>query len=332
MLDTTAVRVYKYLAVNSSGGVFKGRISEIVSATGLSRVDILEALSHLEEEKYVQVVHSPANLANLVELFAGALLRAEAGYIEALRRLTQTSLEDAKITIKEEKERALKYLSGTEYEELLAVDVTAVLRELESLNRMLAKALSHYVDSNPSSALGEPINLDNSAKYLRRLEKLIDIKNKFTDEDNTFLATVLSVFIEIPVKEKTIMESSHQQLMKKLEDLEQSLEEVEARILIEGATSELVDMRMRIKNQIDSLRRSLTSTGERKVYFIEKSEIPQLLSSLDSRETFLSCILEGLRTASDNPFSAKVRTALANVLELLRIEREILKKLEQKIA
>jgi DNA-binding transcriptional regulator GbsR (MarR family) len=331
MLDTASVSVYKYLAVNSSGGVYKGRISEIMRATGLSRMDVLKVLSQLEEEKYVQVVYSPVNPTELFTQLAGTLFKAEAEYIGAIRGLLQTPLEGAKKAIEEERDLALKYLSGTEYEELLAVDVTSVVRELETLNRELAKAFSLYVDLNPSSVLGETVSVDNSMKYLRRLDRFIDLKNTITEEDVVYLSTALSIFMEVPARKKTIMKSSTQQIIKNLEDLEQNLEEVEARILIEGATPELVNMRLQIKSKIDSLRKSLASTKEGEVYFIEKSEVPQLLTALNSKEALFSEILEGLRSVSKSPLSEKVGTTLAKALELIRIERDILKKLERKI-
>lgn len=332
MLDTTAVKIYKYLAVNSSNNIYRGSISEIARATGLSGMDILKALSLLEEEKYVQVIHSPVNLAVLFMQLAGALLRAEAGFVETLRGLRQIPIESARKAVETEKDLALKLLKGTEFEELLAIDIIAVLEELDTLNSALSKAFSHFINLNPPSTLEGHISIDNSIKYLRRLGRLIDMENVFTNEDIASLAAALSVFIEIPVKRRTIMSNLAQQTMRNLEDLEQSLEEVEARILIEGATPELVNMRMHIKNQVDLLMKSLTSAREREVYFIEKNEVPQLLSALDSKETFFTYISDSLKTANNNPLGAKVGAVLARVLELLRMEREILMKIEQKIS
>jgi hypothetical protein len=128
VLDTRSVSVYKYVATNSREGVYRGRISDIVRATGLSRTDVLKTLSLLEQEKYILVVYSSLNIPEIFKNLSVSLSKAEAGYVEALRRLTQTSPEDARKAVEAERNLALKYLSRTEYEELLAIHVTKVLK------------------------------------------------------------------------------------------------------------------------------------------------------------------------------------------------------------
>jgi len=334
VLDARSVSVYKYVATNSREGVYRGRISDIVRATGLSRTDVLKTLSLLEQEKYIQVVYSSLNIPEIFKNLAAALLKAEAGYIEALRRLTQASPEDARKAVEAERNLALKYLSGTEYEELLAIDVTKVFEELAAFNQALARAFSHYVNLSSPSGSGAPesyLSLDNSMKFLKRLDKLIDMKDKITDEDIIYLSTALSVFIEIPKRRKVILKSPAQQIMKSIEDLKQSMEEIEVRMLIEGATPELTSMKAQIESQLDSLVKLLASLREeREVYFIERSEMLQLLDALNLKETFLSSVLGTLKSVN-NPSTAEVAAALSKTLELLGMERTILKKLEQKI-
>ena len=334
VLDARAVSVYKYVAINSRDGVYKGRISDIVRATGLSRTDVLKTLSLLEQEKYIQVIYSSLNILEIFKNLAVALLKAEAGYIEAVRRLTQALPEDARKAVEAERNLALKYLSGTEYEELLAVDVIKVLEELAAFNQALARAFSHYVNLSSPSGSGEPesyLSLSNSIKFLKRLDKLIDVKDKITDEDVIYLSTALSVFIEIPKRKRVILKSPAQQIMKSIEDLKQSMEEIEVRMLIEGATPELTSMRAQIESQLDSLVKLLASLREeREVHFIERSEVHQLLDAVNLKEAFLSNVLGTLKSVN-NPSTAETAAALSKALELLGMERAILKKLEQRI-
>jgi DNA-binding transcriptional regulator GbsR (MarR family) len=334
MLDARSVSVYKYVATNSREGVYRGRISDIVRATGLSRTEVLRVLSLLEQEKYIQVIYSSLNLPEIFRNIASALLRAEAGYVEALRGLTRATLEEAKKAVEAERSLGLKYLSGTEYEELLAVDVIKVLDELAAFDQALARAFSYYVNvsapSGSEAAASRP-GLENSVKFLKRLDKLIDVKDRMADEDILYMSTALSVFIEIPKRRRVILKSPAQQIMKSIEDLRQSLEEIEVRMLIEGATPELTSMRAQIESQLDSLVKLLaTLREEREVYFVEKSELPRLLDALNLKEAFLTSILSTLK-AVNNPSAAEVATALSKVLELLEMERAILSKLAQKV-
>lgn len=334
MLDARSVSVYKYIATNSREGVYRGRISDIVRATGLSRTEVLRILSLLEQEKYIQVIYSSLNISEIFKNLAGALLKAEATYIETMRKLTQVSPEDARRAVEAERKLALKYLSGTEYEELLDVDVTRVFEELAAFEQALARAFSYYVNLSSPGVFGVPErspSLDSSIKFLKRLDKLMDMKDRISDEDVIYMSTALSVFIEIPKKRKVILKSPAQQIMKSIEDLKQSLEEIEIRMLIEGATPELTSMRAQIESQLDSLVKLLASLREeREVHFIEKIEMPQLFNALDLKETFLSSALGTLREVN-NPLAAEVAAALSKTLELLRMVRVILQKLEQRV-
>jgi DNA-binding Lrp family transcriptional regulator len=329
MLDPASIRVYKYLATHSSNNNYKDSFSEIARVTGLSGKEVLRALSVLEEENYIQIIHPLESLEKLFPQIARNIINREREYIESFRGVKKFPIEGSRKLIEKEKTFAIKLFEGTEFQDILEVDIIDVIEELEKVNHAFKKLFSTFVEIKPLVDSYSSLRMINSIKYSKRLLKTVESLRELNDEDIASLSAVLSVFLEIPIRRKALKTTATLQTMQNLRELEQSLEEIEAQIMIEGPLPELVELKNQLKNEIEELSKLVSSQNEQEVFFIEKHDLSRLQEAITFKETFLRSMDEFLKNMY-HPNGEEIRNLLTDEIELIKILHDIIKKIEEK--
>lgn len=323
MLDETSVKVLKFIVLSSSEKTYRGKISDIAKLTGLSKSDVLRALTTLEQENLIQVsfIEPESIFRNIFE----ELLNAEALYVEVMEGLRKTSPDDVKKEISRLKSLLLNYINTPELQQLVSTDITTLVEIKSTLVKNISEVFSFYISSVGTDKT-IPQEIDLLFLYLDKLKFYIKDKTNISDDEIRIVSSLLTIFMQIPKSRKIIMKKGIQNIYKSIELLEQSLEEINLRILIEGATPELTNLKEQLEKQLNALSQMIeTLKEEAEIFYLSKKDCATLINNIVTKRVFFEKILNSL-TDSDI-YSKEAEVLLSKFVNLFRKEEEILERI-----
>lgn len=321
MLDETTVKVLKHIVLSSSERTYRGRISDIAKITGLSRAEVLRALTVLEQENLVQLtfIDSTSIFRNLFE----ELLGAEALYVEAKEGLRKITPDDVKREISRLKSSILRYVDASELQQLVNIDVTAAFDTRNTLEKSVIEIFSYYINLTEIDR-DFLQKIDVLSLYIDKLKFFLKDKTSLSDDEVRIVSSLLTLFMQIPKRRKIIVKKEVQNIYKSVELLQQSLEEINLRILIEGPTPELTNLKEQLEKQLNSLIQMIESLKEEaEIFYISKDECLLLTNNIRAKREVFEKILNSME--SNNPYGKEVEMLLSKFIIILQKEEELLR-------
>lgn len=323
MLDEAVVKVLKCIVLNSSDKTYRGRISDIAKVTGLSRSEVLRALTALEQENLIQLTFIDS--ASIFKSLFEELLSAEALYVESIEGLRKASPEDVKKEVHRLKSLALAYVDATDFQQLVNIDIITALDVKKILSENITEIFSFYVNTTQVDK-DLPQTVETLSLYLDKIRFYLKDKTTLSDEEVRIISSLLTLFMHVPKRRKVLVRREVQNIYKSIELLQQSLEEINLRILIEGSTAELTTLKEQLERQLNSLMQMVESLKEEAdIFHISKNECSLLINSISAKRALFEKILSSVTEV--NLYSRELETLLSKFVVILQKEEELLRTL-----